>query len=199
MLYYFEPDVAASYYRWPLWERLGFDTARLFPAIQERGALWAKVELFRRRLGGIGMPVQQTNQFGRVRDFALLEALTPAEFIRESDAAASRELSRPVQDIIRLSREHGARIMMIEMPMSASHIARFYSTQSWQRYRAHVKEMLAAQGATYISASEWIQDEHLFADPVHLNPKGSAIFSKKLAQQTCTRETLVSTAYDPTL
>src|SRR5438105_10417923 len=110
MLYYFEPDVAARYYQWPLSDRLAFHITRLFPVIEERGAVWAKVEKMRRRLSGLGMPAEQSNQFGRTQDFGLLEAGNPAKFTLECDQAvtSSRELSQPVVDMIRLTREHGA-------------------------------------------------------------------------------------------
>jgi hypothetical protein len=183
MLYYFEPDVAARYYQWPLGDRLAFHLTRLFPAIEERGALWAKVEKLRRRLSGMGMPAQQTSQFGRAQDFALMEADNPALFARQCDAAVAtrRELSRPVLDMISLTREHGARIVMIEMPMSPSHVERYYSTASWQRYREYLKELLASHGADFVSASDWIPEDRLFADHLHLSPEGSIVFSRKLA------------------
>ena len=183
MLYYFEPDVAARYYQWPPGDRLAFHITRFFPAIEERGAVWAKVEMLRRRFSGLGMPAQQNNQFGRTQDFALLEADSPAQFARECDqaVAARRELSQPVLDMIRLTREHGARMVMIEMPMSPTHIERYYSTPSWQHYRAYLKELLAAHGADLVSAGDWVPEDRLFADHLHLSPEGSIVFSRRLA------------------
>ena len=42
-------------------------------ALSRRYAIWAKVELLRRKLGEMGMPAKETNRFGRTEDFALLE------------------------------------------------------------------------------------------------------------------------------
>jgi hypothetical protein len=183
MLYYFEPAVAASYYGWPLGDRLTFHLTRLFPAIEERGIIWAKLEKFRRRLGALGLPAQETNQFGRVQDFALMEPPSVERFARECEQAveARRDLSRPILDMIRLSREHGARMTMIEMPMSASHVERYYRTPAWQHYRSYLQNLLASHGADYVNASDWVQDDRLFADHLHLSPQGSVVFSQKLA------------------
>lgn len=183
MLYYFEPDLAVKYYQWPLWERLGFHAARMLPVIEERGAIWAKVEKIRRRLGDLGMPRQQTNRFGRTMDFTLLEAPDPAAFARECDRAVDtrRELSKPVLDMIGLARQHGSRISMIEMPMSPAHVANYYNTPSWQRYRAYLRDLLESHGAGYVVAGDWITDERLFEDRLHLSAEGSISFSQKLA------------------
>lgn len=183
MLYYFEPELAVKYYQWPLWERFGFHAARMLPVIEQRGTIWAKVEKLRRRLSDLGMPPQQTNRFGRTMDFTLLEAPDPEAFGRECDRAVEsrRELSTPVIDMIGLARQHGARISMIEMPMSPEHVARYYNTPSWRRYRTYLRELLASHGADYVVAGDWITDERLFEDRLHLSAEGSISFSEKLA------------------
>lgn len=187
MLYYFEPDMAARYYRWGPVDRLGFGAIRLFPALEERGTLWSKVERFRRGLGAIGMPAQAVNRFGRVQDFAAMEPTSPAAFARECDRAVDehRDLSPPIADMVRLAQQHGARILMIEMPMPASHIERFYNTPSWQHYRAYLEAVLARHGAGFLDASSWVQNPQVFADNVHLSSIGAAQFSRQLGAALC--------------
>ena len=36
--------------------------------------------------------------------------------------------------------------------------------------------------ATYIDASQWVTDDSLFSDRIHLNPNGATIFTRKLAE-----------------
>lgn len=184
MLYYFEPNIVPRYYEWGLLERLEFHAARMFPAIEERGAIWAKVEKFRRLLSGIGMPREDTNRFGRTADFTLLEASDASQFARDCDRAidSRRELSKPIEAMVALARQHGARISMIEMPMSPAHVARFYNTPAWRRYRTYLRDLLASHGAEYVVASDWITDERLFEDHLHLGAAGAIAFSQKLGQ-----------------
>lgn len=190
MLYYFEPAAVPEYYRWSALDRFVFQGIRLLPALQERGVIWEKVEMARRRLGQIGMPAEAVNRFGKVRDFQLLEAANTQVFERECEREISgrKPLSKPIADMVRLAKEHGTRLVIVEMPMHPSHVNRYYQTPGWTHYRGYVRRLLASEGASYLQADDWIQDERLFADHLHASPPGAALFSRKLATVEVTNQ-----------
>jgi hypothetical protein len=183
MLYYFEPDAVARYYHWSAADQFAFYMMRLFPAIQERGVIWEKVERLRREMSREGMPSQATNRFGNVRDFAVLEANSASLFEQECrrEVTDRQQFSKPILDMLRLARQRGSRLEVVEMPMHPSHQQRFYSTAAWRSYRQYLREILHAEGASYIEAGGWIQNENSFMDNVHLNHSGAEAFSRKLA------------------
>jgi hypothetical protein len=86
LLYYDEPEFARRYYSMSRYDATGFEIARRFPLLAERGAIWAKVEQVRRAISQQGMPTQATNPFGRVADFTLLEAKSQDEFVNIASA-----------------------------------------------------------------------------------------------------------------
>jgi hypothetical protein len=183
MLYYFEPSIVPGYYSWSWPDTLSFHAMRFFPALEERGAIWEKLELLRRRMAQIGLPAGQTNRFGNVRDFELLESDSDTTFESECERqiANHMDLAKPIADMIRLARERGSRITIVEMPMHPSHQRRFYQTSAWKRYRAYLTNLLEREGAGYVEASEWLQDENFFSDHLHASPPGAAVFSRRLA------------------
>jgi hypothetical protein len=183
MLYYFEPSIVPGYYAWSWPDRLSFHAMRFFPALVERGVIWEKLELVRRRMAKIGMPAERTNRFGNVTDFELLESDSAAAFEGECERQIANhvEFARPIADMIRLAKERGSHITMVEMPMHPYHQRRFYQTAEWQRYRAYLRNISEREGAGYIEASEWLQDEESFSDHLHASPSGAAVFSRRLA------------------
>ncbi len=183
MLYYFEPSIVPAYFDWSLPETLRFHALRLFPALAERGVIWEKVEVLRRRMAAAGMPAEQNNRFGRVRDFQLLESDDQPGFARECELQIARRkpLANPILDMIRLARARGSQFAMIEMPMHAWHQKRYYRTPAWDRYRTYMKTLLENEGASYVQAGGWIEDERMFADHLHVSGPGSEVFSRMLA------------------
>ena len=181
--YYLEPDIALEYYRMSPRDRLAFELLRHVPMFVDRAAIWARVEQARRAMAQIGLPVVATNRFGQVSDFALLEARSSANFNGQCERALREtpELSAPVRQIIRQSQARGARVVIVEMPMSEYHRRTFYSVPGWVQYRDHVRALVEANGATYVAASDWIADPSEFADHLHLAPSGAQDFSRKLA------------------
>src|SRR5437868_2063956 len=101
----------------------------------ERSSLWGKVDALREKFGGVGMPGREKNRFGFVQNFGALEASDVDDFNRRCNAAAETGLSVPVQRIIQLTREHGATLVLVEMPMPSRHRQMFYSTESRSRLR----------------------------------------------------------------
>ncbi len=183
-LSYYYPESAAELYepgsplkRWEL--RL---TQRM-PMLAERSSLWTQVELLRRRIEEVGMPKKETNRYGRVDDFATLGASDVASFNRRCGAIvdAKTGFSRPVQELVRLARDAGTKIILVEMPMPSRHRTAFYESEAWPRMRRHLQTLAAEAGATYVVASDWVEDDKNFEDAAHLNQNGAKLFSARLA------------------
>jgi hypothetical protein len=186
LAYYAEPDVAVSFYgRDSLSYRARFFLIRHIPMFVERASFRAKVEKMRRVLGAVGMPKEKTNQFGRAADFTALEATGRPEFERECDEAveSNRPLCPPVASLLRTGRQAGERMVVVEMPMTSRHRELFYSTQAWARYRRHIRALVEAQGCEYMSLSDCLPSDDLFADNLHMSPQGDRIFSQRLARE----------------
>jgi hypothetical protein len=183
MSYYAAPAMALQFYEMPLRDRIGFRLLRHVPVWVDRGVLWAEVEKLRRAMGQVGMPAVATNEFGRVSDFALLEANSPAEFEEECRLAidGAHGLSRPIVQLIADARAHGARVVIVEMPLPPAHQQEFYSLPAWQEYREYVEDRVRDSGADYIQASDWINDPSEFSDPLNMTKAGATDFSRRLA------------------
>lgn len=180
--YYF-PKEAATFYT-PN-SRLGewrLEMTERVPMLAERSSLWDRVELLRRQLDEIGMPKQKVNRFGRVGDFDALEAKDVPSFVQRCGAIVKvrKGFSPPIQAMIDLAHEHGAKFFFVEMPMSPRHRETFYSLPVWTEMRAHLQKLAQAQQATYITASDWVRDGANFEDTVHLNEQGARSFSAQL-------------------
>ena len=182
VLYYLEPEYGRAFYQLSMHDRAEFEIMRRFPMTVDRGAIWAKVELLRREISQQGMPEEVSNRFGRARDFSLLEASDPAEFIGQCKFSMNRSLVPAVQEIIRHGKAAGAKIVIIEMPMPPSHLQLFYDTAAWERYSAHVREQLGQAGVTYLDASRWFGDASSFADSLHLTEVSGLKFSERLGE-----------------
>ena len=183
VLYYLEPEYARAFYHLSFHDRIEFEAMRHFPMTVDRGAIWAKVERVRRTVSQEGMPEEESNRFGRVADFALLEASSAAEFSAQCDAAASQELIAPVREITRQGRQAGADVVVVEMPMPPEHLRTFYETPAWERYAAHVRSLVVAEGGNFLDASNWERDASMFADHLHLTEEGAMRFSQTLGQR----------------
>jgi hypothetical protein len=185
--YYFPRDAAAFYepnsrlaaYQMVLTEHV--------PMLAERSSLWDKVELFRRHLDQIGMPKQKVNRFGRVGDFNALEASDVPSFTERCEAIvhARENFSAPIQAMIDLAHQHGAKFYFVEMPMSPRHLQTFYSLPVWARTRVYLQSLASRKDVTYITASGWVPDSTDFEDTVHLNEQGAKAFSAQLATVMC--------------
>jgi hypothetical protein len=180
--YYFPKDAAAFY---TPHSRLGewrLEMTERIPMLAERSSLWDRVELLRRHLDEIGMPKQKVNRFGRADDFNALEAKDVPSFTHRCDAIvrSNKTFSAPIQAMIDLAHQHGAKFFFVEMPMSQRHRDTFYSLPVWAEMRAHLQSLARDQQVTYITASDWITDAANFEDTVHLNEQGARSFSAKL-------------------
>lgn len=154
------------------------------PMLADRSSLWTKVEHLRRAFEAVGMPPVKVTRFGRVADFAALEDSEIASFNRRCAAIVDGHLgfSAPVADIFRRAREHGIRVILLEMPMPSKHREAFYASPVWTRLRAHLRHLAAAEGITYLSAADWVRADGEFEDAMHLSPAGAKDFSGQLAK-----------------
>jgi len=181
--YYFPREAAAFYEPHSRLETCQMELIEHVPMLAERSSLWDKVELFRRQLDQIGMPKQKVNRFGRVADFNVLEASDVPSFTRRCEVILrGREtFSPPIQAMIDLTHQHGAKFYLVEMPMSPRHLQTFYSIPVWAETRAYLQSLAKQERVTYIAASDWVPNSANFEDTVHLNEEGARSFSTRLA------------------
>jgi hypothetical protein len=182
MLYFVEPEFAEKFFHQSLHDRVAFELVRYIPMIVERGAIWAKVERFRRVLAEQGLSKQATNRFGNVRDFSLLEEQQVA-FLNDCARSSSEALNDPIDEIIREVSSRGIKTVVVEMPMHPFHVDAYYRSAEWILYREHLRRLLAARKVRFVDASDWITSEQEFADHLHLSPEGAAEFSERLGMQ----------------
>lgn len=180
--YYFPKDAASFYSPNSRLAEWRLEMTEHVPMLAERSSLWDKVELFRRRLDEIGMPKQKVNRFGRVGDFNALEAKDVPSFIARCGAIvqARKGFSAPIQAMIELAHEHGAKFFLVEMPMSPRHRETFYSLPVWTEMRTHLQALARDEKVDYVTASDWVTDGTNFEDTVHLNENGARRFSARL-------------------
>jgi hypothetical protein len=188
ILYYLEPDLTLQFAHFSIFNRAEFQLCRSAAILRERGSLWAKVEGLRRKMEGLGMPSQQSNQFGRKADFALLEASNSEDFRNKCRGVldSGHMLSAPIQALFLEAKERGTSVIVVEMPMHPSHLQRFYEEPEWEEFRSKTRDAVEADGGLYLNASDWIFDPRLFSDDLHLSPNGAKQFSRMLAQHLMT-------------
>jgi hypothetical protein len=182
VLYYLEPEYARRFYTMSSRDSAEFQIMRRSAMLSERSAVWGKIERLRRKLSAQGLPAAEENSLGRVADFNRMESPDSAGFALQVTAATNAPLNPPVEEILRESAKSGARIVVVEMPVTSMYRRKFYDTGAWMKYRAHVQSVLAGQNATYINASDWVADDSLFQDYIHLNSAGATVFSSKLGE-----------------
>lgn len=183
--FYLDPGLALRSYQMSPSDRFEFDLLRHVPMVVERAGIWANVERMRREMGEVGMPRAYTNRFGRVADFALLEARSPTDFASQCERLTEQNagLSQPVLEMISDAHARGAQVVIVEMPMHPYHQSHFYALSAWDKYRDHLRKLVEGQHATYLSAADWIEDANEFADHLHLAPVGAKDFSARLAKK----------------
>lgn len=182
-LLYLDPALTLQYAPFGLLDRVLFRIFSASTLLRERGTLWAMIERARRRAGSLGLPAKAENQFGRVDDFALLEAGDTATF----DAAIQRPrgagdvLAPPTRALLHDAAARGTRVVVVQMPMPPSHRQRFYFSPPWRAFRDRTKESVEAEGARYLDASQWENEADGFTDGLHLSVDGARRFSQRLA------------------
>jgi hypothetical protein len=74
----------------------------------------------------------------------------------------------PVLDILRIARERGIQLTIVEMPMTSGHRRLFYDQPEWSRLRLYLEDQVRREGGSCLVASDWVRDDG-FADHLHLN------------------------------
>lgn len=181
MVFYTEPAVAARHETSTPLGAAAFMALGRIPMFVERGTLWARVERLRRQLGGLGLPPEAVNRFGRVADFQPGVAADDRGFReRFSRLAAERApLSGAITEMLTLTHARGLKVHVVMMPKPPPQQARYRSPE-WQAYVAHLRTLLTVYGADLIDADDWVQEESMFIDSQHLGPKGATEFSQQL-------------------
>jgi hypothetical protein len=181
--YYFAAQAAALYAPGSRLKPLEMEAVGHIPMLCERSSFWGKVEMLRRCLGGLGMPRQRTDRFGRVGDFTALEAKDVGSFNLRCRAVLDHHggFSAPIRDIIRLAQAHGATVVLLEMPLPSRHRRRFYSSPDWLRLRTRLQGLASRAHAYYLDASDWVPNDADFDDATHLSAHGARFFSRRLA------------------
>jgi hypothetical protein len=189
MLYYDEPQLTLQYARFDWLERLEFQAFRCCALFRERSNIWTKVEKMRRAMQEVGMPRQETNQFGRRADFDLLEATSPEEFAERCRTVmrSGDFISPALWELFKEAEAHGSRVTVVEMPAHTFHLKQFYSQTLWEEFRRRNRAAVERAGASYLNASQWVPDADDFQDHLHLAPSGAARFSRLLAEQLLRR------------
>jgi hypothetical protein len=181
--YYFPDDAAALYAPGSTFKKWQMRIIGHIPMLAERSSFWGKVELLRRDIEDIGMPKQQTTRYGRAKDFAALEAADLPSFNQRCNAILSPHagFSPAIHKIVDLAQEHGITLIFLEMPMPSRHRDVFYSSPAWAQMRVYLQTLAQQNHAVYLSASDWMKDDHAFEDATHLNNQGAKCFSERLA------------------
>jgi hypothetical protein len=180
MLYYVEPAYASRFYSLSWHDNFEFRAMHVFPMFADRGGVWAHVEILRRTMEQQGMPAQRSNQLGRAADFALLEARSAEEFRLNCEYSMKMPLALAVSELLRQASDAGLTVVVVEMPMPQAHRTLFYDTPWWRDYVAQLRVLLAPYRVVLVDAGDWIPDDSLFVDSVHLTKRGAAQFSQHL-------------------
>jgi hypothetical protein len=181
MAYYVEPSYGRRIYGFSLRDELEFRAMHRIPMFVERGSVWARIEILRRRLAQQGLPFERNDPIGRASDFSILESQSSKEFGDKCEASMNLPLTPAVRELMRQSNESGATVSIVEMPMRQRHRALFYDTGCWNEYVTHLRSLLGNDRVNFIDASAWIEDEGLYKDALHLSVAGAEQFSRRLA------------------
>jgi hypothetical protein len=182
--YYFPDEAAALYAPRSSFKKWQLRIIGHIPMLAERSSFWGKVELLRRGIEDIGMPKHQTNRYGRVEDFAALEAADLPSFNLRCEKILSQQagFSPALGKIVDLARRHQIQLIFVEMPMPSRHRDIFYSSPAWSELRGYLQTLALQNHAKYICASDWVLDDKNFEDATHLNEQGAKYFSARLAK-----------------
>lgn len=111
-------------------------------------------------------------------------------FVRENllnDYRIGDSAKTALEEIFALTRERGIRLVVVNLPVTLDYMD-FYEPGEYESYLEFVERACAAAGVPFIDfnplgpSAKRIADR-FFYDPDHLGPKGSNIFSGRLAQE----------------
>ena len=154
---------AANAYNFGMLDRLQFALLRSLPILAYRGNAWKYVEVLRRKMSGMGMPPTK-------EEFADLEMANLAAFDREAQTFATNpaHLNNPMERILQDSKKHGYNVILVLMPVSPSHVAKYYTRPSWIAYEAALKNLSRERGLAFVDGTGWFNRPEDFKDKLHL-------------------------------
>jgi hypothetical protein len=191
MSYFVNPSLSARYYApHSFVGRTFMEAAHYVPLFTERVTIWAKVEKLRRSLSEIGMRRGDADPGSAPAPdvFHALEADNAESFARDCQSVTTTNapFHPAIDDLIASAKQHGCKLVFVEMPMPPLHRQTFYSRPEWRTYKEHLRERLTAAGAELLEAEDWIPDPAAFGDAVHMLPRGAKEFSRLLATASMT-------------
>jgi hypothetical protein len=177
---FLESRIARRLYKMPIDSQIELGLLHQLPLFADRGSFYFRVGELRESLSGLG---KSGSAPGDPTRFAQLEANSIESFNRDCVQQVSEKwpLTEPVLEMIRAAKEHGAQLVVVDMPLSPEHIQRFYRGAGWPVYREYVRNLLQEQQADFLDASEWLPEQSSYIDEVHLSRKGSEEFTRELA------------------
>jgi len=181
LTYYVRPDIGARNFDDNLWRKAVFRLIATAPLLRERSLLWARVNALRADLAALGMPHVKAQRDDPNRRFAQLETQLDVFTLRSRQVVADEApMAWPVRDMLQDLCDRQIPLYVVEMPIPSAHRRTYYETPAWAEYRAYVRQRIAEKGGYFIEASAWVEDSG-FADNLHLNKRGAADFSRRLA------------------
>ena len=167
---------AANAYNFGTLDRLQFALIRALPIFAYRGNAWKYVEVLRRKMSGMGMPPTK-------EEFADLEIANLADFDREAQTFATNttHLNDPMERILQDSKAHGYNVILVLMPVSPSHVSKYYTRPSWIAYEAALKSFSRERGLSFVDGTSWFDRPEDFKDKLHLRVTPNLRLTESLA------------------
>jgi hypothetical protein len=167
---------AADAYNFGMLDRLQFALIRSLPLFAYRGNAWKYVEVLRRKMSGMGMPPAR-------EEFADLDMPNLADFDREAQtfAANPTHLNNPMERILQDAKTHGYNVILVLMPVSPSHVSKYYTRPSWIAYEAALKNFSRERGLSFVDGTSWFDRPEDFRDNLHLRVTPNRHLSESLA------------------
>jgi hypothetical protein len=158
--------------RWMRW-------VRLVPMVSQRALLAGQIQTWVRgpvKTFGVGYSPDE-----------MLHPLPKQDAEWSADVPAwtrGNRLSRQVQRMMELVRQHGARMVVVEKPVCGGLLERDFGTVDWDALRKMNQRLVEQMGGSYIDASRWVPDSRKYVwDCRHLGRRGAELFSERLAKQ----------------
>jgi hypothetical protein len=186
------PDVLEEVPGFPFRDIGAFDAGFRFLADQAtpigryQSLVGAKVQGLLRRL--TGRREEERNRFGALDDMALLEAglrsRAPERLAEAMRGPASERLGRWFPRTAALIEARDALVVVVELPMRSLYSRGVSDLPQTIAYHAWLAAKLSSDGRRSIDLSRepWVEDG-LFADALHIGPKGASLVSEELGRQ----------------
>ena len=144
--------------------------------------IWAKVQNVQAGLTGGQERIGPANRFGLVQDMnKLADAFATDATQRLERWAGDWRESSWFEHIDWLVQQHGAKLVVVHIPMNSAYRQRVNQTELWGSYSAWLAKDLTQRGDAYVDLSASVDDGH-FGDGVHVDHEGAQVFSRALGR-----------------